>query len=323
MGERERILRLAELFRTAELGDVEQGIGDDAAVLRAPGGLGGSPSVPAARLVWTIDAQVEDQHFRRAWLSWRDLGYRSFVAAASDVSAMGGSPWCALSALSLTASMTDDDTEELARGQKEAADATGARVVGGNLSKGEIVTVTTTLLGKAERPVSRSGAQPGDGLYVVGELGLAAVGLRALERGVSDAAVETAVHAWKRPTPRVAEGLALSASAHAAIDVSDGLALDVARIAEASGVGVVLDRRWLSSLAGESLERAARAVGADAFELILGGGEDYALVAVSDVPIVGFSRIGEIREGEGVFVRGEHGDERLHDLPGFDHFRST
>jgi thiamine-monophosphate kinase len=314
MGELERILRLARVLGTEGDADVELGIGDDAAVLRADLGAAG-------RLVWTVDAQIENVHFRRAWLSWKDLGYRSFVAAASDVSAMGASPWCALSALSLSDAVKEDDLDELARGQREAADATRSRVIGGNLSGGPIVTVTTTVLGKCERPLRRKGARPGDGLWVAGELGLAAAGRRALERGEGGVAVEGAIHAWRRPTPRVAEGLAMAGAAHAAIDVSDGLAIDVGRVAEASGVAIVLDRRNLLARAGKPLEDAARATASDAFELILGGGEDYALVAASSAPIAGFAPVGEVREGQGVFVRDEQGERRFDTLPGFDHFR--
>jgi thiamine-monophosphate kinase len=315
VGELERVLRLARIFDALGTGDgagVALGIGDDAAVL-----LAGDE-----RLVWTVDTHVEDVHFRREWLSWKDLGYRSFVAAASDVSAMGGSPWCALSALSLDERMTDEDLDELTRGQKEAADAALARVVGGNLSRGALVTVTTTVLGKAERPLTRSGAKVGDGLWVAGGLGLAAAGLRALEQGARGPEVDAAIHAWRRPRPRVAEGLAMAASANAAIDVSDGLAIDVGRLANASSVTVVLDRQQLLSVAGALLERAAAGIQADAFELILGGGEDYALVAASPNPIAGFARIGEIRSGHGVIIRNERGEEeRLAALPGFDHFR--
>jgi thiamine-monophosphate kinase len=313
--ELERVRMLADVFGRSgspdELGELELAIGDDAAVLCPHRG---------SRLVWTVDAQAEDVHFRRAWISWRDLGYRSFVAAASDVSAMGGSPWCALSALTLTQSIVDLELLELAEGQREAANALGARVLGGNLSKGEVVTITTTVLGKATRPIVRSGAKPGDGLWAAGDLGLAAAGLAALERGVTDGRVELAVDAWRRPKHRVKEGLAMVRSAHAAIDVSDGLALDAARIGEASGVSVILEEELLLSRAGDRLARAAEVLEANLLELILGGGEDYALLAASEVPIEGFSRIGEIREGRGVMLRGKRGDEPLRDLHGFDHF---
>jgi thiamine-monophosphate kinase len=310
--EASRLRKLSEIFGTpTDSEGIELGIGDDAAVLRSDSGR---------MLVWTVDAQVENVHFRRAWLSFQDCGYRSFVAAASDVSAMGGAPWCALSALSLTPDVSDADLEQLVLGQREGALAVGARVVGGNLSAGSVVTATTTLLGRVHRAISRAGARPGDRLWVAGEVGLAGAGLRALLSGTVDPRVEPAVEAWRRPKPRVAEGLALSEHAHAAIDVSDGVGLDVARIAEASGVCIVLDRDALLARGGDSLAHAAEAVGATAFDLILAGGEDYALLAASAVPLEGFTQVGEVRDGHGVVVRDANSETALPDPPGFDHF---
>jgi thiamine-monophosphate kinase len=306
-----RLQQLLALFGCAPSDGIERGIGDDAAVLRAS----------AERvLVWTVDAQVEDVHFRRGFLSWTDCGYRSFIAAASDISAMGASPWCALSALSLTSDLTDADLERLALGQRDAAEEVGAKIVGGNLSGGGLVTVTTTLLGRARRAVARVGAEPGDGLWMAGEAGLAAAGLLALVRGSADPRVEPAVHAWRRPRPRTREGLSMAVAAHAAIDISDGVALDAARLAEASEVCVVVDRAALLARGGDALGRAAEAVGAAALELALGGGEDYALIAASDVPIDGFARVGEIREGRGVILRDGRAEEPIANPSGFDHF---
>ncbi len=310
MGERERIRRLSALFDAFEDEGIELGIGDDAAILRAPGGR---------EIVWTVDAHVEKVHFERRWLTWEDCGYRSFIAAASDVSAMGAAPWCALGALSLTPDVTDLDLEAIADGQNVAARAVGARMVGGNLSAGEIVTLTTSVLGLATRAIRRRGARVGDGLWIAGEVGLAAAGLRALRLGKGGTGAEQAVLAWRRPAPRVVEGLAMAAVAHAAIDVSDGLACDAGHLAEASGVCAVIDRALLLAHGGEALARTAEAVGADPVDLALHGGEDYALVAASSAAIEGFSRVGEVREGAGVYVRDEGAERRL-DGRGFDHF---
>jgi len=310
MRERERIQRLSALFGVARGDGIDLGIGDDAAILRAPGDQ---------ELVWTVDAHVEKVHFERRWVSWEDCGYRSFIAAASDVSAMGASPWCALGALSLTRDVTDHDFESIAYGQNLAAHAVGARIVGGNLSAGELVTITTTVLGLVAHAVRRQGARVGDGLWISGEVGLAAAGLRALTLGKVGAFVEQAVLAWRRPTPRVAAGLAMASVAHAAIDVSDGLVCDVGHVAEASGVCAVIDGALLLAHGGDALARAAEAVNADPVDLALHGGEDYALVAASGVPIEGFSRIGEVREGAGVYVRDGGGERRVEEA-GFDHF---
>ena len=291
------------------------GIGDDAAVLRPTEG---------AVLVWTIDEQVEGVHFRRELVSWRDLGWRSFTAAASDLAAMGATPWCALAALVLSGAVDDAALSEIARGQREAAEAIGAALVGGNLSRGGAVSIATTLLGTCERAVTRDGARPGDSLWLAGRLGLAAAGLRALGRDAAGAGVENdarfeeAVAAWRRPRALVAEGRAMAPLAHAAIDVSDGLARDAGHLAEASGVCVVLDEDAI--VADEGLVRAASALGESPLDLALHGGEDYALVIASDArDVPGFRRIGEVRSGSGVVLRGA-GGERAIEPRGFDHF---
>jgi thiamine-monophosphate kinase len=306
--ERGRIELLARVL-TAEASGVELGIGDDAAVLAAPGG---------GRLVWTIDEQVEGVHFRRDLLSWRDVGWRSFMAAASDVAAMGATPWCALAALALPADVDDAMLEAIAAGQRDAAAAAGAPVVGGNLSRGPAVSIATTLLGACPRAVTRAGARPGDGVWMAGRVGLAAAGLRALARGRGDEVrLAAAVEAWRRPRALVREGLAMSALARAAVDVSDGLARDAGHVAESSGVQIVLDQ--VALLEDAPLVDAAAALGVSAIDLALHGGEDYALVVASDVPIEGFHRIGEVRPGRGLALR-DGNTERDIEPAGFDHF---
>ncbi len=167
------IPQLEALFRQANT-QVELGIGDDAAVLKSAG-----------RWVWTVDAAVEHVHFERAWLSLADLGFRSFQAAASDVSAMGGAPFAALSSVIFPTGFAAAELDQLARGQRAAARALGCAVVGGNLARGTELSITTTLVGSVpRRPLLRSGARVGDELWLCGELGLAAAGLRLLQAGV-------------------------------------------------------------------------------------------------------------------------------------------
>jgi thiamine-monophosphate kinase len=320
--ERARIARLSARFGAGDAagagGLVRLGIGDDAAVL----------ALPAGELVWTVDAQVEGVHFRRAWLTWEDVGWRSFMAAASDLAAMGASPVAALSALALPVDFDDDALDALTRGQASAAEALGAPVVGGNFTRAGEVGVTTTLLGRLARPpLMRTGARPGDALFAAGALGLARAGLVALERGMADdPRLVAGVRAWRRPCARIDDGLALDPAARAAIDVSDGLAADAAHLAEAAGLAVVLDAERLLAHAataapGVPFADAAHALGEDPMALALAGGEDYALLVVAPpgALLAPFSAIGDFAPGSGVHLRTRTGTRPI-DPKGFDHF---
>lgn len=313
MDERARIELMRSIFAPRDPSPaILTGIGDDAAVLAAGEGS----------LVWTIDAAVEGVHFDRAWLSMEDLGYRATMAAASDLAAMGAAPIGLLAALTLPRSVSDDDLEAIARGQRLAADAIGTTVVGGNLARGDAITLTTTALGRAAKPMLRSGARPGDVVWIAGPVGLAAAGLVALARGdvaADHASIAPALAAWRRPRARMAEGLAAASIAHAAIDVSDGLARDVGHIADASGLTVTLDARAILS---NELVSIAIALGRDPIDLALHGGEDYALVitAPEGVTLPHFVRAGVCSRGEPSVMLMEDGALTAVDPRGFDHF---
>jgi len=311
--QRDELARIALLrahFGASPLASfVRAGIGDDAAVL----------DLGAAQLVWTIDAQVDGTHFRSPWASWEDVGWRSFMAAASDLAAMGATPVAALSALALAPAVDDEALEAIARGQALAAKEVGAPIVGGNLARAEQTSVTTTLLGRASAPVLRSGAKPGDHVLLAGLLGFAAAGLQALSKNMQDAHFAACCSAWRRPHARISDGLALVGVASAAIDVSDGLARDVAHVAEASGVRAVLDEAALRAHVAD-LDLAAAALGRDTLDFALYGGEDYALVATSRTPIAGFVSIGLVEEGSGVWLRDAMGKVEALAARGFDHF---
>jgi len=308
--ELERIARLlARLAHDAP--GVVVGIGDDAAVLDPPpSGAGGE------KLVWTIDEQVEGTHFERELMTFADVGWRSVMAAASDLAAMAARPLGILASVVLPADLDEDAFDALVAGQRAASDALGAPIVGGNLARGPCVSVATTVLGAAASPVLRAGARPGDVVLATGPLGLAAAGLAGLQRGV--AVPDAALEAWRRPVARIDAGRAMIGKATAAIDVSDGLARDAGHLAAASGVRVVLDADRLRAAAAPALVVAARALDAEPLDLMVAGGEDYALVCTSPGAIEGFVRIGEIEPGSGVFVRDGTREWPAHG--GFDHF---
>ncbi len=286
-----RIARIAAILGARE-------IGDDAAVL--------APAI--APLVWTIDEQVERVHFRRDLCSFEDIGWRATMAAASDLAAMGARPLGALAAIVVPADVDDAALDAIARGQREACDVIGAKVVGGNLSRGDTLSISTTWLGACQHPMLRSGARVGDAVYVLGELGLASAGFKALE-AKRDAPFE-AIAAWRRPRARIADGLRIAPFATSCIDISDGLAIDASRIARASGVRVALD--------GGALRRCLHS--ATNLENALGGGEDYALLFTCASALDGATRIGAIESREGPAERERVTLDGVAISGGFDHF---
>lgn len=291
------------------------GIGDDAAVLK-------SLREP---LVWTIDTAVEGVHFLRGWLSLEQIGDRSFHAAASDLAATGARPVAALSNLTVPRTSDGRTAVAIARGQARAARALRCPMIGGNLSRGSEISVTTTVIGTTGRPLLRTGARPGDELWLVGDIGLAGAGREWLSRrssGHARGGVATCVAAFRSPRARIREGLTLVGRAHAAMDISDGLAVDARRLAEASGVRVVIVEQDLSSTLRPELLRVSGTLGIPALELALYGGEDYALLATGPAARRprGAKVIGRIEKGRGTVLVGGGGQQRVLG-PGFDHFR--
>jgi thiamine-monophosphate kinase len=230
----------------------EVGIGDDAAVVRLPVG---------DWLLLAADTVVAGVHADLGLTGLDDLGWKAVAANVSDIAAMGGCPAHLLVTVSGPA---DTDLDLLYRGIAEAAGWYRCAVVGGDLANGPALVVTVAITGTLPGPpILRSGARPGDGVWVSGPLGLSAAGLRLLkERGKG--ATGDAVDAHRRPRPSVAAGLAArAAGASSMIDVSDGLAADLGHLGDASGVGFEIDALDV----GE---------GATAEEALVGG-EDYVL----------------------------------------------
>jgi thiamine-monophosphate kinase len=258
---------LIEQFRSAvsKLGQgrgVLVGIGDDCAVVEAPRGA----SARRGLQVLTTDSMIEGVHFRRDWLTPRELGVRAFRAAVSDVAAMGARPRYVLLSLELPRDAAGFGAREaLAAVRALATDASlaGAALVGGNVSGAARVGITVTVIGEAvSRPLLRSGARAGEFVFVTGSLGGAAAGCRALaardDSRVSPRIPPARTAAWRRPPLRLdfAAALAKRGLANSMIDVSDGLLQDVGHIARSSGVSVLLDASMLP------VHRAARLVAA-------------------------------------------------------------
>ena len=296
---------------------VKLGIGDDAALLRV-----GRESIAVS-----VDDQVEGVHFDWRWLSAEDVGYRSLQAAASDLAAMAAQPLAAVASLHVPRGTRDSTLEQLARGQAQAAERLRCPVVGGNIARGKVLSITTSVLGRAPKPLLRSGARPGDELWLIGEVGLARAGLLMHQQRPKLPArlqrvVEMAKLAWARPEARIAAGRSLLGRARAAIDVSDGLSGDATHLARASGVRVVLEARRLARLISADLTDLSDLLGEPGVALALRGGEDYALLGAGPEARrpARAKVIGRIERGRGSELELDTG-QRFALGPGFDHLR--
>jgi thiamine-monophosphate kinase len=280
------------------------GLGDDAAVLRVPRG---------ESLVVSTDTAVEGRHFKRDWLSPREIGYRAVAAALSDLAAMAARPIGVLVAFTVP-EMWRDDLLELAAGVGDAVDVARTHIIGGNLSGGNELSITTTVLGAAFEPLQRSGAQLHDRVYVTGELGGPAEAVRRLSNGQSAGAFRDR---FARPIPRLAEARWLiERGATAGIDVSDGLIADLRHLAAASGVTIDVDDRRVPAI--EGADTASALHGGDEYELVVTApqdldGEEFRRrfgIRLSDIGRVIGAAVGEVT------MRGA----RVANAAGYDHF---
>jgi thiamine-monophosphate kinase len=315
---------IARFFsRPPRAGSVHLAGGDDAALL-AP--------APGCELAVSVDMLVGGRHFL-ADTDPERLGHKTLAVNLSDMAAMGATPKWAL----LAGALPDADPAWLAafaRGFYALADAHGVDLVGGDTTRGPL-NLCVTIMGEVPtgQALLRSGARPGDDVYVSGALGDAALAVAALT-GRARLDAETMAAALARlemPVPRIALGVALRGAATAAIDVSDGLVGDLAHILERSAAGATIE------LAAIPRSPAlARLAGGDdralALECLLAGGDDYELcftapraaagrvAAIAESTAVPLARIGVITEGPGLVVRDERGLP-LSALPrAFDHF---
>ena len=273
----ERLADLGELGLLAELErrGLAVRIVDDAALL------------PGGRVV-TQDALVEGVHFRLDRISWRELGFRAAAVNLSDLAASGAEPEGLVVTLAARSDTAVRDVLELYEGLGEA----GVPVIGGDTTASDLLVLSVTALGRSERVPGRGGAVPGDALVVTGPLGAAGAAWREGR--------------YARPPLRLEEGKRLAATAHALIDVSDGLARDAGHLAERSGCRIVVD-----------VDRVPLAAGATVDDL--GFGEDFELLAaVEDAAGLGFAEIGRCEAGSGIelLLAGSPVE-----LSGYEHFR--
>lgn len=255
--------------------EVILGPGDDAAVVRAP----------HERVVASTDLLVEGQHFTRGWSDGVDVGHKAVAQNLADLAAMAARPTALLIGLAAPGDLEVSWLDGLTEGLRSACAAAGTTVAGGDVVRSDTLTIAVTALGAldaAHRVLRRSGAGPGELVAVCGDLGMSAAGLALLQAGRNTP--RACVQAHLRPEPPLAAGpQAAHLGATAMLDVSDGLVQDLGHLATASNVVIdihssALPRRPELDLAVDQLRRAGHPPPAVS-DLILGGGEDHALVA--------------------------------------------
>jgi len=299
----------------ATLGATGRDLGDDCALL----------SVGGRTLAISIDASLEGVHFRTDWLSFREIGWRATVAALSDLAADGAAPLGVLVSLGVPGNRqrrtgNASPAVEIMSGVGAAVRSVGAKVLGGDLVRSSRYLVDVCVLSVARRPVRRSGARPGDGLWVTGRLGGAGLALTALRSGRGGRLAPALRRRFARPEPRIAAGRWLARrGARAMIDISDGLTGDAGHLAAASSVEIAIELERVPCWPGATPLAAVRS--GEEYELLVAMPRsfgDAGARAFRRATGLSLTRIGACTAGRGLRITDD--GRPIPPPPGFDHF---
>ncbi len=295
------------------------GIGDDCAVVPLPRGH---------QALITTDFSLENIHFRRAWHPPESVGHRCLARGLSDIAAMGGEPLAAFLSLALPRNLPQNWVDRFLRGLLKLAGDFKVELAGGDTAESlsgilaDIVVLGSVPKGRA---VLRSGARPGDRIYVTGELGASAATLDLLSRGKKLRRLDYARHFY--PTPRIAVGRFLREKglASAMIDLSDGLSTDLHHLCEESGVGAEIEA---DAIPRANLGKTGRGVD---LRFALHGGEDYELLFTAPAgrkvpsPIAGVAvrQIGIVTRSRKIWLRERTGVRQGLAAQGWEHFKQA
>ena len=283
-----------------------RGVGDDAAVV---------PSVGDRSLVVSTDTSVENVHFKREWLTPKEIGYRATAAALSDIAAMGARPLGILVAITVPDAWRSE-LDGLTDGIGEASAKSAAPVIGGDTTSGQELSLTITVLGTVRDALTRSGSKPGNSVYVTGRLGGPQAALRDLEAGRVPS--EMSRQRFAHPVPRILESAWLAAKGvTAAIDISDGLAAEADHLASASKVSISIRLEDVPTIEGVSATDAVR--GGEEYELLITGPSSLDSAQFKERFGLDLTLIGEVTDGPVGAVITENGKPVI--LPaGYLHF---
>lgn len=285
------------------------GPGDDCAVIK----------MGDKKLLLTVDALVENDHFNLKWSTPKQIGKKAIEVNVSDITSMGGSPKYALISLVLKKDTQVEFVDKLYDGIYETAKKYDIQVIGGNMTHGNQIVVDVSMIGEAGNKIlTRDAAQPGDFILVSGDLGASTAGLRLFQNNVKG-------HAWVKqkhlePEAKPNKVLKFSKYINAMLDISDGLASEINHICKQSKTGAIIFKDNIPIR--DETSRAAEVLGNDALDYALFGGEDFELVFT--VPekylykVSGFL-VGEITKEKGVYIYSKGKQKKL-SRKGFDHF---
>ncbi len=315
--ERKLIAQIRRLAHASPIKTIVQGIGDDCAILRP---------TPGSELLVTTDLCVENVHFRRAWHPPAVVGHRCLTRGLSDIAAMGGEPLACFLSLGLPKESLPKDVPQawvngFLKGLLAQAKRFHIQLAGGDISSAPQITADIVVIGQvpAGKAIRRSGARPGDRIYVTGSLGGSAAILKQLYAGKPVKPTRSSPHFY--PVPRVEVGIQLRKYATAMIDLSDGLSVDLAHICEESRVSATITASQLPIGKGADLE------------LALHGGEDYELLFTapkrtkipSQIAGIKITEIGEIKNysdySSAIQILGQNGNVKPLAQHGWEHFR--
>ena len=314
MKERSLIQQIRKMAASSANSTVMAGIGDDCAVLRLK---------PGFELLVTTDFCIENVHFRRAWHPPAAVGHRCLTRGLSDVAAMGGEPLACFLSLGFPADVPQSWVRGFLRGLLALVHSHNVQLAGGDVSSAPQITADIIVTGQvpAGTAVLRSGAHPGDRIYVTGSLGASAATLKELFAGKPVKPSKSNTHFYPAPRLEVGNYLRKRQTASAMIDLSDGLSVDLTHICDESGVA--------ASLVSSKIPVARNAD----LDLALHGGEDYELLFTapkrakipSQIAGTKITEIGEIRNrrdySSAIQILGDNGKVRPLPQRGWEHFK--
>jgi len=288
------------------------GIGDDCAVYRISDGRYG---------LFSADMSIEGVHFDLAYCTHYDAGYRSMAANVSDICAMGGRPMLALVSAGIPSSLQKDEIMKMYDGMIDCAQKHGVFIAGGDTVCSDKLVLSVSIYGETAQPVMRSGAKPGDYIYLTGSTGGSMLGLELLRSGAGTAEYPESAAKHLRPEPFAEAGkIVREYSPTSMIDISDGLVADLEHICEESSCGYELHAEDIPVPAEVSVYCKARS--ADPLDYALGSGEEYQLLFTSRLKIEKSSTVSLvgkiIPEGKYIII---NNSRKPVTADGFDHFK--